>query len=56
MEDLPDDVNSLSDGELTPLLRYWEDLRHELDQAGQLVGFRSKLDPREQSEAWSFSR
>jgi Fic family protein len=43
IEDLPGSLDSLSDGELAPLLRYWEDLRHELDQTGQLVGFHSKL-------------
>jgi fido (protein-threonine AMPylation protein) len=43
IEDLPGDLTSLSDGELAPLLRYWEDLRADLDQTGQLVTFRSQL-------------
>jgi len=43
IEDLPGNPNSLSDGELAPLLRYWEDLRHELDQTAQLARFRSEL-------------
>jgi Fic family protein len=43
IEDLPRNPNSLSDGELAPLLRYWADLRHELDETGQLARFHSKL-------------
>src|SRR5579859_8214306 len=41
--DLPQDWSSLSDGELGPLLQFWNDQRAELEQSGALNIFSQRL-------------
>jgi Fic family protein len=41
--DLPQDWQTLSDGELGPLLRFWNDQRLELEQSGALTAFSQRL-------------
>lgn len=41
--DLPEDWNTLSDGELGPLLRFWNDQRSDLEQSGALATFTQRL-------------
>src|ERR1700704_3764121 len=41
--DLPQDWRRLSDGELGPLLRFWNDQRFELEQSGALITFSQRL-------------
>src|SRR3954454_17562903 len=41
--DLPEDWHSLSDGELGPLLQFWNDQRAELEQEGILHNFSERL-------------
>lgn len=41
--DLPPDWRALSDGELGPLLRFWNDQRLELEQSGALNNFSQRL-------------
>jgi Fic family protein len=46
--DLPDDWRSLTDGELGPLLQFWNDQRTDLEQSGALAEFSKRL-----SREWS---
>jgi len=46
--DLPQDWSSLTDGELGPLLQFWNDQRADLEQSGALAGFNKRL-----SREWS---
>jgi fido (protein-threonine AMPylation protein) len=46
--DLPEDWSSLSDGELGPLLQFWNDQRVDLEQGGALKIFSERL-----SREWS---
>jgi len=41
--DLTDDWRSLSDGELGPLLQFWNDQRADLEQSGALAEFNKRL-------------
>ena len=41
--DLPQDWNTLTDGELGPLLQLWNDQRADLEQSGVLAGFSQRL-------------
>jgi Fic family protein len=41
--DLPPDWQSLSDGELVPLLQFWNDQRVDLEQSGALANFSQRL-------------
>jgi Fic family protein len=41
--DLPDDWSSLTDGELGPLLQFWNDQRTDLEQSGALAEFSKRL-------------
>jgi fido (protein-threonine AMPylation protein) len=41
--DLPEDWSDLSDGELGPLLRFWNDQRADLEQTGALAIFTQRL-------------
>jgi Fic family protein len=41
--DLPEDWSSLTDGELKPLLQFWNDQRAELEQSGALAVFSQRL-------------
>lgn len=41
--DLPEDWSSLSDGELGPLLQFWNDQRADLEQSGALAAFNQRL-------------
>jgi Fic family protein len=41
--DLPDDWSSLTDGELGPLLQFWNDQRADLEQSGALAEFSKRL-------------
>ncbi len=41
--DLPPDWQSLSDGELVPLLQFWNDQRADLEQSGALANFSQRL-------------
>ena len=42
-QDLPENVTSITDGELAPLLQFWNDLRAELNEAGHLKKFQAEL-------------
>ena len=46
--DLPQDWSSLADGELGPLLQFWNDQRADLEQSGALAEFSNRL-----SREWS---
>ncbi len=46
--DLPEDWPSLTDGELGPLLQFWNDQRADLEQSGALTSFSQRL-----SREWS---
>ena len=37
ISDLPQDWSSLTDGELGPLLQFWNDQRTDLEQSGALA-------------------
>jgi Fic family protein len=41
--DLPPDWNTLTDGELGPLLQFWNDQRADLEQSGVLASFAQRL-------------
>ncbi len=41
--DLPPDWQSLTDGELVPLLQFWNDQRSDLEQSGALANFSQRL-------------
>jgi Fic family protein len=41
--DLPEDWYTLTDGELGPLLQFWNDQRADLEQSGALAGFTQRL-------------
>src|SRR5215469_6700009 len=41
--DLPEDWSALSDGELGPLLQFWNDQRADLEQSGALATFGARL-------------
>ncbi len=41
--DLPSDWQSLTDGELVPLLQFWNDQRADLEQSGALANFSQRL-------------
>ena len=41
--DLPQDWSSLTDGELGPLLQFWNDQRTDLEQSGALAEFNKRL-------------
>jgi Fic family protein len=41
--DLPRDWSALTDGELGPLLQFWNDQRVDLEQSGALAGFTQRL-------------
>jgi len=41
--DLPEDWDSLTDGELKPLLQFWNDQRADLEQSGALATFSQRL-------------
>lgn len=41
--DLPPDWQSLTDGELVPLLQFWNDQRADLEQSGALANFSQRL-------------
>jgi Fic family protein len=41
--DLPEDWSSLTDGELGPLLQFWNDQRADLEQSGALAEFNTRL-------------
>lgn len=41
--DLPEDWSSLTDGELGPLLQFWNDQRGDLEQSGALAVFSQRL-------------
>ena len=41
--DLPQDWSSLTDGELGPLLQFWNDQRGDLEQSGALAEFNKRL-------------
>lgn len=41
--DLPQDWSSLTDGELGPLLQFWNDQRADLEQSGALAEFNKRL-------------
>lgn len=41
--DLPDDWTTLTDGELGPLLQFWNDQRADLEQSGVLASFTQRL-------------
>jgi fido (protein-threonine AMPylation protein) len=43
IEDLPEDWNALTDGELTPLLQFWNDQRTDLEKSGALGQFSERL-------------
>jgi hypothetical protein len=43
ISDLPQDWSSLTDGELGPLLLFWNDQRTDLEQSGALVEFNKRL-------------
>jgi fido (protein-threonine AMPylation protein) len=43
IEDLPADWASLTDGELGPLLQFWNDQRAELEETGALARFNTRL-------------
>jgi len=46
--DLPENLGTLSDGELGPLLQFWNDQRADLEQSGALAAFTQRL-----SREWS---
>jgi hypothetical protein len=41
--DLPQDWSGLTDGELGPLLQFWNDQRADLEQSGALAEFNKRL-------------
>src|ERR1017187_1958762 len=43
IQDLPQDWNVLTDGELAPLLQFWNDQRAELEKSGALGQFGERL-------------
>ncbi len=43
IKDLPEDWRTLSDGELGPLLQFWNDQRADLEQSGALAEFSTRL-------------
>ncbi|MGA2600265.1 MAG: hypothetical protein ABSH09_25140 [Bryobacteraceae bacterium] len=43
IEDLPVDWSGLTDGELGPLLQFWNEQRGDLEQTGALKIFRERL-------------
>ena len=43
IKDLPQDWSSLTDGELGPLLQFWNDQRADLEQSGVLATFSQRL-------------
>jgi Fic family protein len=43
IEDLPEDWSALTDGELGPLLQFWNDQRADLEQTGALAKFSERL-------------
>lgn len=43
IQNLPDDWSSLTDGELGPLLQFWNDQRTDLEQSGALAEFSKRL-------------
>lgn len=43
ISDLPQDWSSLTDGELGPLLQFWNDQRTDLEQSGALAEFNKRL-------------
>ncbi len=43
ISDLPEDWRSLSDGELGPLLQFWNDQWGDLEQSGALAAFNQRL-------------
>lgn len=43
ISDLPQDWSSLTDGELGPLLQFWNDQRADLEQSGALAEFNKRL-------------
>lgn len=43
ISDLPEDWSSLTDGELGPLLQFWNDQRADLEQSGALAEFNKRL-------------
>jgi Fic family protein len=43
IKDLPQDWSSLTDGELGPLLQFWNDQRADLEQSGVLKNFTQRL-------------
>lgn len=43
ISDLPQDWSSLTDGELGPLLQFWNDQRSDLEQSGALAEFNKRL-------------
>jgi Fic family protein len=43
ISDLPQDWTSLTDGELGPLLQFWNDQRSDLEQTGALAEFNKRL-------------
>ncbi|MGH9634126.1 MAG: Fic family protein, partial [Candidatus Angelobacter sp.] len=43
ISDLPQDWTSLTDGELGPLLQFWNDQRADLEQSGALAEFNKRL-------------
>ncbi len=43
IKDLPEDWSTLSDGELGPLLQFWNDQRADLEQSGALAEFNQRL-------------
>lgn len=44
LTDLPEDWSTLTDGELTPLLQFWNDQRADLEQSGALNVFTCRLN------------
>src|SRR5947209_7919004 len=43
LTDLPEDWSALTDGELKPLLQFWNDQRADLEQSGALATFSQRL-------------
>ena len=43
IEDMPEDWSALTDGELTPLLQFWNDQRTDLERSGALGRFSDRL-------------
>ena len=43
LTDLPEDWSALTDGELKPLLQFWNDQRADLEQSGALSTFTQRL-------------